>query len=380
MTKIKIDREIFFSKISKIVGFTPSKTVLPAFDNFKLTISNGNMEIIAADANMQCKMNCPVSASEDFAVCVPAKLLVKTLGLFRENEVILTVKSENKIELKSGKAKYNITIDCFPKDFPRMEAGNLDSEINISQFMLKASLKSAQKFVNDKGPQTNMSGINIAEVDKKIVFTGADNKTMFRAAISPISIGHWDPILIPIETASHVMGLLDDKGEISVVHSSDRIRFFTPIESPDYFEVTSTTSTNKFPNSEKLFGMMPQGFYTINTAELLDAVKRLKLYSGESEFAAITFGVISDTELELMSQDLNFGRSGQEGISFKNNGAPEIKKSISADFLIKILAIVDTSEVNLYFEEANNKPLFIIPNTSSDEENIYSFLLVSQVA
>lgn len=377
--KIRIDREIFFSKINKMVRFTPSKTVLPAFDNFKLTVANGNMEIIAADANMQCKMNCPVTGNDSFSICVPARILVKTIGLFRENEVILTLKSENKIELKSGKAKYNITMDCFPKDYPKMEMGSVASEIAISQFMLKASLKSAQKFVNDGGPQTNLSGINIAEVDNRIVFTGADQRTMFRASISPISIGHWDPIIIHTETAANVMTLLEDNGEIGIVHSADRIRFFTAPESPDYFEVTSTTSTSKFPNSERLFNDCAPGHYVINTAELLDAVKRLKLYSGESETPSVTFSVISESELELTSQDLNFGKSGQEGISFKNVGAPEIKKTLSADFLTKILSIVDTNEVRLHFEEANNKPLFIIPNTATNEENIYSFLLVSML-
>jgi len=377
MTKIRIDREVFFSKISKLAKFIPKNTVLPAFDNFKITVSNGNMEIIAADPAIQCKMNCPVSKSEDFSICLPAKLLVGTIGLFSENEVILTVKSETKIELKSGKAKYNITMDCFANDFPVMPLGKPTSEITLNQFFLNASLVAAQKFTDDKNSNTNATGININEVDSKIVFTGLDGFMMCRVAIKPISINSWDSIILPSETAKKVVSLLDDKGEISIVHSGDKIRFFTSLESLDHFEVTGVASNHKFPNSESLFKEMPKDSYSINATELLNAAKRLKLFAPSEGKPMVQFKVEAENELTLFSQDINFGKDGCEGISFVGYAEKPLSKAFNIDNLIDVLSVVDTKNVNFFFEENVNRPSFMVPQTESEEENMYSFLLTS---
>lgn len=379
MTKVKLDRELFFSKISKMVRFVPSKTVIPAFDNFKLTVADGMMEILSADSTIQCKMQCPVSKSEPFSICVPAKLLVKTIALFRENEVIMSVKDETKIELKCGKSKYNITCDCFAKDFPIMPMEKVIAEITLSQFYLKASFKSAQKFVNEDHANTNLIGININEVNNKIVFTGADDTTMCRAAIKPISINSWSQIVCPTETANKVLSLLEDKGEVSIIHSGNMMRIFTSVESSDYFEVTSVTTNAKFPDSEKFFSKRPDDHYTINSLELLDAAKRLSLYSQKEDCSKITFRVISDTEIELYSEDPNLNKNGTETISYINRSSQKLEKTFNADNIIKILSIVESNDFNFYFNERPNFPSYIIPAVATTEEDVYSFLLTSMI-
>lgn len=378
--KVKIDREMFHSKISKMVRFIPKNTVIPAFDNFKLTVSNGIMEITAGDPNMQCKMYCPVSKCEDFSICVAAKLLVGTIGLFSENEVILTLKSETKIELKSGKAKYNITMDCFAVDFPVMSIGTITSEIAMNQFYLKACLKSAQKFTDDTAnANTNKAGINISEVNRKIVFSATTGLTIGRAAVKPISISSWSSIICPTETASKVVSLLDDKGEINLINSGDKIRFFTSADSADFFEVTSVATNMKFVNTEELFTNMPTNIYTINTVELMNAMKRLKLYAPSEGKPSVKFSVETEGELTLFSKDINYNKDGSEGVSIMGTVEKHIDKSFNIDNIIDVLTIVESTEVNFHFNDNKNNPSFFVPKVESEEENIYSFLITNML-
>lgn len=381
MIKIKLDRELLHSKMSKMMRFIPKNTIIPAFDNFKLTVSNGNMEIISGDPNMQCKMNCPVSKSEDFSICVPAKLFVGTIGLFSDNEVILTLKSDTKIELKSGKAKYNITMDCFAVDFPIMTMAQITSEIAMNQFYLKACLKSSQKFTDDTAnANTNKAGINISEVNRKIVFSATTGLTIGRSAVKPISISEWKSIILPTETASKVTSLLDDKGEINIVNSGDKIRFFTAADSLDFFEVTSVATNMKFVNTEELFTNMPTNAYTINTVELLNAMKRLKLYAPSEGKPSVKFSVEQEGEITLFSKDINYNKDGSEGVSFtSNNVQKHIDKSYNIDNIVDVLTTVESTEVYFYFNESRSQPSFFVPKVESEEKNIYSFLLTNML-
>lgn len=384
MTSIRIDREVFFSKISKIVKFTPKAAVIPAFTNLKLTVENGIMEIIAADASIQCKMHCPVSKSEPFSICLPAGLLVATIGSFRENEIKLSVK-DNKVELVSGKGKgrsvYNITMDCLAQDFPVMIMDQVTSEIAIQQFFLKLAFKSAKQFIDEKaGANTATVGINIAEIGNKMIFTGLDQRAICRASIKPISINHWSSIVVPTDTANKITSLLDEKGEINIVHCGDKVRFFTNHESSDYFEVTSVTVNGKYPDAEQFFSNKPTDRYILNTIELLDAVKRLKLYANDDDVPKVRFEVISDTEIQLVSENVNYGRGGQEIITYEGHSDNKLTKSYNIDNIIKILSIVESNEVRFIFEENKNRPSFIVPVVVTDEEDIYSFLTTNILA
>ena len=376
--KLKVDRELLVSKLAKAFKFVPTKVIIPAWDNFKLTITDGIMEIVASDGNIQIKMYCPVTSSSNFSICVPAGLLLKTISLFKENEVTITQKSDTKIELKSGKSKYNITLDCLPDGFTTMPIESVKSEIAINQFMLGMALKSAKEFVDEKHPNANFSAINIAEVVLIRVFTGATRFLICRAAIQPIGINSWEPVNIHVETAKKVIPLLADKGEIIVCHSGEKIKFFTSQDSSDHFEIMSVTPKIKFPNTEGLFTKKPTDCISVNTLEFKDAIRRLALYSsiGEEPIVHVS-NTHNKQELRLTSNDNTTGKDGEELISIINPSEVVLDKSFNNETIVKLLSEIDNNETNIFFLSDVAQPSFMIPKVNTEEENIYSFLISS---
>lgn len=88
--KVSIDRENLADKLKKAFRFVPSKTLVTAQGNFMCVIRDKVMEITAGDSQSQVKIYCPVKNDEDFSFCVEASLFLKTISLFRENEVRIT--------------------------------------------------------------------------------------------------------------------------------------------------------------------------------------------------------------------------------------------------------------------------------------------------
>lgn len=372
-----LDRELIVSKIAKAMKFVPSKTLIPAFDNIKLDVSPGNMEITATDGKDQLKISCPVVTKDTFAICVPAKLFYKTLNGFHENEVTVTLKSEDKIEVKSGKSKYNIGLDCFPRDYPTMDRPFAKSEINMQQWYLKLGLKSAEKFVDEDSQNANFTAVNIAEIDNKMVFTGLVQEMMCRCAVPPISINSWETINVTPDTASRVISLLGDKGEVGITHSEKAIVFFTGADAEDSFEVTSTSAVVKFPNTESLFAKKPETAFLVNTMEFLGAMKRLKLYTETGKRAVTNVAMNAQEELRLVAGDNLTNKDGEELLTIINPDNYILNKNFANDSMIQILNSIEENEFYFHFSTEKHIPSFIVPKVNTEQEKIFSFLIAS---
>lgn len=379
MSKVKLDRELVLVKLQKAIKFIPSKTTIPAFENFRMSVENGLMSIVASDGNIQVSLTCPVSSKDNFSFCLPAKLLLKTISLFRENDVTITKKTDTKFEIKSGKSKYNIGAYCDIADFPMMRNENIDCEIAMQQFFLQKALKMTERFVDDKSQNANLIGIKIENIENKIVFTGTDGAIMCRYVVKPLSITKWNKVVIPTETASRVASLLTDKGDIGISLSGDKVTFFTDGDSSELFQVCSVTSNAKFPNTEGLFQKRPNECIVINTLEIKDAIKRLSLYSSEDVPSFIIQDAPNKTSLILSSNDSLQNRDGEEEITLMDEIKLPIMKSFGSDAILQVLNNVDTNEFEFYYNQDDKHPCFIFPRVNSEEEKLSSFLIVGRL-
>lgn len=376
--KVKLDRELLADKLKKSFKFIPSKSIVPAQDNVRCTIKDNIMEIVAADSQCQVKLFMPVKSDSDGAFCLPAQLFLKTVNLFRENEVLITKKSDTVIELKNGKSKCKITMDCMPEDFPTMPEAKTTHELSISQYNLKTGIKFTEKFVDDeRSVKVGAAGININEVNSRMVFTGLDGHLLCRVNVAPLAIGSWDKnIVMPVDTATKLLSLLGDNGEVTMCHSDDKMVFFTD-DSIERFEITSTSVNTKFPNSEMLFSKKGEDFMIINTLELKDAFARLRLYSGDFDSDKRVHIATNGTnlnELILNSSDNLKGKDGEETMTIVNPSGKQLKKQFNSGSMLKVLANVEDNEILFYFNESDKVPCFIEPKVDGKENN-FNFLI-----
>lgn len=373
--KARVDREFFLHKLGKAIGFVPSKAVVPAFEDIKLTFKDNSVEMVTSDGSMQFRTTCVVKSCDEFSVCLPARLLIATFALFRENEVIITKKSDVNVELKCGKSKYNIGTYCDPKDYPTMSIEDVNNEICISQLELKEGLKSADKFIDSNNTIDSMLGVNISEVDNKIVFIGLDMFVMCRYSSDPISISKWDNITISTDLSSNMCKLLSDKGEVSIAHSGKKVIFSTPSDGLDYFEVISVVSNAKFPNAESLFSKDTPHNIKVNTMEMSDAVKRIKLYATkdkESKFS-ILINESNNTEMKITAEDVNFNKNGEEIVSCENTSKCLMDKSFTAEKFLKPLNIFNDQYFDIGFSDNVRQPIKITP--SNENKDKFKFLI-----
>lgn len=380
MIKLRFDREVLADKLKKAMGFVPKKSLIPSEEHFKLNVTGGTMSIIAADSRCQVKLFCPVKASSDVAFCMPAKLFYNTIDKLRENEIIISI-TEKKIEIKSGKSKYVLTPDCKAEDWPVMPVKASHSEASILQYNLKMGIKFASSFIDEeRSVKVNAGGVNIHEINNRLVFTGLDGHNACRVNVAPLGIGSWQSnFVLPEDSAKKISSLLTDNGEITISHDGDKMVLFTD-DSVEQFEIITTSINTRFPDSEKIFGMRVKDYMVINTSEFKDAILRLKLYASvmDSE-KVVTVRTNPDNlnELILSIVDNLTNKEGEEIMTVNNNAGKAMLKHFTSASILNILNCVENNDFLLYFHESDKVVVFIQPMVSENEINCFDFLMGS---
>lgn len=382
MNKIKLERERFADRLSKAANFLPDKQIIPAFENFLFVVKplEQLMVISASNGAIDVHLTCHVTVNfkETYGLCVPAKLVMKTVKLLRDNEVTINIKAENLIEIVSGKSKYKIALDTPVDAFPLITPAAAVAEITMNQGILKMGLQGAEDFVDADNQTEQFRGINIAEIGGRIIFTGCISSLMCRVSTRPLSINVWKSVIINPDTAGKVIKLLnDDKAECTVTHSGDKIYFRS-----ESFYVSASTANIKFPNTENIFAKMPSNVITMSTMEVLQAAKRLKLYSGVDQIPLVKMVTSAEdalgpvTEVVMTAEDTNIGNAGEEIIDALTVASQVVlDKKHFTDEVIKVLAGIAEVEFHYHFSDQKNIPSFIIPKVAVNELNMFSYLI-----
>jgi DNA polymerase-3 subunit beta len=94
-----------------------SSNTLPILDNFLFELDNNELTVSASDLETTMSANLAIDSTSKGSVAVPAKLLLRSLKLFRTT-VNFTVEENSTMEISSNSGKYALAYapgDEFPK-------------------------------------------------------------------------------------------------------------------------------------------------------------------------------------------------------------------------------------------------------------------------
>lgn len=372
--KATFDREFLHRALSRAVKFAPKEkmAVIPSMNNVKIDIGTETADLTTCNATAQLIVKTFCKAKEPFSFCVNVKLLLKTVSLYSDAEVTITKKSDAKIEVKSGKSKSTLSMDCKPEDFTSMSYGTATGEFNINEFYLKKALNIASPFIGQEG--TTLEAINICNKGSRIVFFGNGSAKGCRVEVLPISINKWDSTSIYEETAANLVALMGDSNEVTITTCVDKVSFFTNNEDVNQsFHIISSIPTAKYPNAEVLFTREYDNSILINKTEFKQALKRLDLFSGES-VGAVGMS-LQGNSIIMTTEDITNGHQCEEEISVISKvGVEGFAKFMKITDLLSITSNINENDIWLFYKKESNLPVLISPKTEEDERIAKKFV------
>ncbi len=374
--KFQVNRDVFSEAVSFAVKLLPQRTTLPILSGVLIDASNDGITFSSFDYEVSTRTTISADVEENGQVLVSGRLLADIASRLPNAPVHVSTDG-SKIIVKCGSA--NFTLLSMPvEEYPTLpvvqgETGILPADAfaaAVAQVAVAASRDDVTPVITGVQLEVSENSLSLVATDR------------YRVAIREIDWESKDPkisetitALVPARTLIEVGKTFGNSGTISVsINSTDdrELIAFTA----DKKTVTSLLIKGNFPPVRRLFPESPDNYAVANTAELVEAVRRVSLVLEREAALRFTFSLDGVTLEAIGSEQAQ----ASETIDGHLNGADTVV-SLKPQFLLDGLGAVHSEFVRISFTKTDNPnkpgPVLITSQTSKDQAGAdnYKYLL-----
>ncbi|EPR75083.1 DNA polymerase III beta subunit [Leifsonia rubra CMS 76R] len=373
--KFQVNRDVFSEAVSFAVKLLPQRTTLPILSGVLIEASDQGLTLSSFDYEVSARTNILADVDEPGRVLVSGRLLAEIASRLPHAPVRFSTE-DNKITVACGTGHF--TLSSMPvEEYPTLpqiseRVGTLKADLfsaAIAQVAVAASRDDVTPVITGVQLEVSENTISLVATDR------------YRVAVRDIE---WDAgasgvesatALVPAKTLVEVGKTFGSAGEISVAITNSDERELIAFQA-DNKTVTSLLIKGNFPPVRRLFPDTVDNFAVMNTAELIEAVRRVSLVL-ERE-AALRFTFTSEgVTLEAIGSEQ---AQASETIDAFLTGDDTVV-SLKPQFLIDGLSSVHSEFVRISFTKTENPnkpgPVLITSQSSKDQpgSDNYKYLL-----
>jgi len=372
--KFQVNRDVFADAVSFAVKLLPQRTTLPILSGVLLRAEGDTLTLSSFDYEVSAQTAITADIEEDGTVLVSGRLLSEIASRLPNAPVQFTTE-DNKIAVRCGSARF--TLSSMPvEEYPSLPvvdgpAGVLPGDAfsdAVSQVSVAASRDDVTPVI---------TGVQLEIAENRLSLVATDR---YRVAVREIdwessAVAEGVTALVPARTLSELGKIFGHSAqiEVTIVTGGDRelIAF-----SADKKTVTSLLIKGNFPPVKRLFPETVDNYAVMNTAELIEATRRVALVLERDAALRYSFSVDGLT-LEAIGSE---NAQASETIDAHLVGGDTVV-SLKPQFLIDGLAAVHSEFVRISFTKTDNPnkpgPVLITSQSSKDQPGAdnYRYLL-----
>ena len=372
--KFQVNRDVLSEAVSFAVKMLPARTTLPILSGVLIEATTEGLVFSSFDYEVSTQTKVAATVETPGRVLVSGRLLAEIANRL-PNAPVTFESVESRIQVSCGSA--NFTLLSMPvEEYPTIpqvegETGVLPAE-EFSSAVAQVAVAASR---DDVTPV--ITGVQLEITGNSLSLVATDR---YRVAIRDIpweSTGDVADItaLVPARTIQEIGKTFGHSGNISIsiTNKDDReLIAFTA----DNKTVTSLLIKGNFPPVKRLFPEKVENYAVVNTAELIEATRRVKLVVEREAALRFTFAN-NGLSLEAIGGEQ---AQASETIDAVISG-PDVVVSLKPDFLLDGLGAVHSEFTRIGFTSVENPakpgPVLITSQTSKDtpSEDAYRYLL-----
>ncbi|MBX3195185.1 MAG: DNA polymerase III subunit beta [Microbacteriaceae bacterium] len=373
--KFHVNRDVFSEAVSFAVKLLPQRTTQPILSGVLLEASGGALTLSSFDYEVSSRTEIAAEVDEDGTALVSGRLLAEIASRLPNAPVEFST-DEGRIVVSCGSAKFTL-LSMPVEEYPTLpQVEDRTGVIPAEEFAAAVSQVAVAASRDDVTPV--ITGVQLEVGDNKLSLIATDR---YRVAVREID---WDSgaasaegtaALIPARTLSEVGKTFAGSGTVavSIVRSDDRelIAF-----SADKRTVTSLLIKGNFPPVKRLFPDDVENYAVVNTADLIEATRRVSLVLEREAALRFSFSIDGVT-LEAAGSEQ---AQASETIEAHLHGEDTVV-SLKPSFLLDGLGAVHSEFVRMSFTKTDNPnkpgPVLITSQSSKDQPGAddYKYLL-----
>jgi DNA polymerase III subunit beta len=376
--KFQVNRDVFSEAVSFAVKLLPQRTTLPILSGVLIQANDGGLVLSSFDYEVSSQTEIQADVEETGTILVSGRLLAEIAGRL-PNAPVRVATEESRISVSCGSASFTL-LSMPVEEYPSIpEIGEQSGVVPAEEFSAAVAQVAVAASRDDVTPV--ITGVQLEVRENSLGLVATDR---YRVAVREIE---WDggtvavdseavTALVPARTLQEVGKTFGHSGTISVAITSRDDRELIAF-SADKKTVTSLLIKGNFPPVRRLFPETVDNYAVMNTADLIEATRRVALVL-ERE-AALRYSFSSDgLTLEAIGSEQ---AQASETIDAILTGDDTVV-SLKPQFLLDGLGAVHSEFVRISFTKTENPnkpgPVLITSQTSREQAGADSYRYLLQ--
>ncbi|MDO7883178.1 DNA polymerase III subunit beta [Salinibacterium soli] len=373
--KFQVNRDVFSEAVSFAVKLLPQRTTLPILSGVLIEAGDQGLTLSSFDYEVSARTQIAAQVDEAGTVLVSGRLLADIASRLPNAPVTFTT-DEGRIVVSCGSA--NFTLLSMPvEEYPTLpEVSENAGVVKAEDFAAAIAQVAVAASRDDVTPV--ITGVQLEVSENNISLVATDR---YRVAVREIE---WDAAtsgidqataLVPARTLTEIGKTFGHSGTISVAITNTDDRELIAFHA-DNKTVTSLLIKGNFPPVKRLFPETVDNYAVLNTAELIESVRRVSLVLEREAALRFSFSLEGLTLEAIGSEQAQ----ASESIDAFLTGSDTVV-SLKPQFLLDGLSSVHSEFVRISFTKTENPnkpgPVLITSQSSKDQPGAdnYKYLL-----
>ena len=374
--KFEVNKDVFSEAVSFAVKLLPQRTTLPILSGVLISAETDAVTISSFDYEVSAKTRVNANVQTAGTVLVSGRLLAEIASRLPHESVVCEL-SGSSVAVTSGAAKFSLATMPF-EEYPNLpEIEGITGTVSADDFAAAVSQVAPAASRDDVTPV--ITGVLMDISDSAVVMMATDRYRVASREVAWSTSGVGDEglhALVPSRTLSEIGKTFASAGNISITVNSGGDRELVAFSSADR-TVTTLLIKGSFPPVTKLFPAETPDYAVVNTADLIEATRRVALVL-ERE-APLRYSFTGDgVALEALGSEQAQASETIDG----HLVGKECVVSLKPQFLIDGLSATHSEFVRIAFTHTDNPnkpgPVLITAQKSQDGDDAHGYKYLLQ--
>ena len=373
--KFQVNRDVFSEAVSFAVKLLPQRTTLPILSGVLIEAKSDGLTLSSFDYEVSAQTSITAEVEEDGKILVSGRLLADIASRLPSAPVQFSTE-DNRIKVTCGSAHFTL-LSMPVEEYPTLpqvseQTGLLPAEefaTAVAQVAVAASRDDVTPVITGVQLEVSHNSLSLVATDRYRVAVRAIDWDSAGSNVESVTA------LVPARTLQEIGKTFGHSGTISVSITSTDERELIAFRA-DKKTVTSLLIKGNFPPVKRLFPETVDNYAVVNTAELIESVRRVSLVLEREAALRFSFTVDGLTLEAIGSEQAQ----ASESIDAFLTGTDTVV-SLKPQFLLDGLGAVKSEFVRISFTKTDNPnkpgPVLITSQSSKDQPGAddYRYLL-----
>jgi DNA polymerase III subunit beta len=345
--ELTVPASLFARELSLIQGVVEKRTTHQILTNVLLEAKDGRLTLPATDLDTTLLSEIqPVTIKTPGAVTAPARRLYDVVRDLPANaELKLKVLENHHVSLECKEPKLRIRLNGLAAtDYPTRPEAAGGPVLSLSFGALRRMVEKVRFAVSTEEMRLQLQGALLKAKGDSVEMVATDGHRLALVDVDGVKVDSgFEPVLVSKKILDE-LGKLDasDETPVTIVRGTNHIGFSVGAR-----RLFSKLDERRFPDYEKVISKENDRKAVVGREELLGAVRRIALLSGDRMKAvSLAFQPLA---LVVSSESQDVGEGNQE-IPAVYDGAP-LTLRLNARYLEQFLEAAETKDVHLFVKD-----------------------------